>query len=214
MQWGPMASRVMVAHRRRDIVRFTVLDLVERVAPGRSGWSRHLPTTVLLAAFGALSIGLAGPTAEAKVPRDRATVMLVMDVSLSMKARDVAPSRLLAAQAPARTFVRDLPASINLGLVVFARNAAVRAPPTTDRDRVLREIDTLELSESTATGEAIFSALLALETFISSRPAAVGPPPAHILLLSAAAARRRDAPAPARQGSGSGASAPRLGSGG
>ncbi|MDT7695334.1 MAG: Ca-activated chloride channel, partial [Pseudonocardiales bacterium] len=80
--------------KRRDVMRFTNLELLERVVSSRRAWLRHAPTVVLLVALALLTVALAGPTAEARVPRNRATVMLVIDVSLSMQATDVSPTRL------------------------------------------------------------------------------------------------------------------------
>jgi Ca-activated chloride channel homolog len=124
--------------------------------------------------------------AEAKVPRNRATVVLVIDVSLSMQATDVEPSRLAAAQAAAKSFADQLTPGINLGLVSFAGTAAVLVSPTADREPVKRAVDGLKLSESTATGEAIFAAMQSVETFSQSVAGASGegPPPARIVLMS------------------------------
>jgi Ca-activated chloride channel family protein len=171
--------------RRRDVVRFTNLELLERVVPRRRGWVRHVPTALILVALALLTVALAGPTAEAKVPRNRATVMLVIDVSLSMQATDVAPTRLQAAQAAAKTFADRLTPGINLGLISFAGTAAVLVSPTTDREPVKHAIDGLKLSESTATGEAIFAALQSIQSFSESLAGgAEGPPPARIVLMS------------------------------
>jgi Ca-activated chloride channel family protein len=171
--------------RRRDVVRFTNLELLERVVPRRPGWVRHVPTALLLVALLLLTVAVAGPTAEARVPRNRATVMLVIDVSLSMKATDVAPTRLQAAQVAAKTFADRLTPGINLGLISFAGTAAVLVSPTTDREPVKHAIDGLKLSESTATGEAIFAALQSIQGFsegLSGGPE--GPPPARVVLMS------------------------------
>jgi Ca-activated chloride channel family protein len=171
--------------RRRDVVRFTNLELLERVVPKRRGWVRHVPTAVLLVALALLTVALAGPTAQAKVPRNRATVMLVIDVSLSMQATDVAPTRLQAAQAAAKTFADRLTPGINLGLISFAGTAAVLVSPTADREPVKHAIDGLKLSESTATGEAIFAALQSIQSFSESLAGGgEGPPPARIVLMS------------------------------
>jgi Ca-activated chloride channel family protein len=171
--------------RRRDVVRFTNLELLERVVPKRRGWVRHAPTALILVALALLTVALAGPTAEAKVPRNRATVMLVIDVSLSMQATDVAPTRLQAAQAAAKTFAERLTSGINLGLISFAGTAAVLVSPTTDREPVKHAIDGLKLSESTATGEAVFAALQSIQSFSESLAGgAEGPPPARIVLMS------------------------------
>ncbi|MHA6631700.1 VWA domain-containing protein [Pseudonocardia sichuanensis] len=176
---------LVLARRRRDTVRFTALELLEKVVPRTPGWPKHVPTAGILLALVLLTIGLAGPTAEGRVPRNRATVVLVIDVSLSMMASDVAPSRLAAAQAAAKTFVDDLPETINLGLVAFAGTAAVLVSPGTDRVPVQHAIDTLRLSESTPTGEAIFAALQSVETFSGSLPGdREGPPPAHVVVMS------------------------------
>jgi Ca-activated chloride channel homolog len=171
--------------RRRDVVRFTNLELLERVVPRRRGWIRHVPTALILVALALLTVALAGPTAEAKVPRNRATVMLVIDVSLSMQATDVAPTRLQAAQVAAKMFADRLTSGINLGLISFAGTAAVLVSPTTDREPVKHAIDGLKLSESTATGEAIFAALQSIQSFSESLAGgAEGPPPARIVLMS------------------------------
>jgi Ca-activated chloride channel family protein len=177
---------VLLRRRRRDVVRFTNLELLDRVAPHRPGWYRHLPAAALIAALAVLTVALAGPMAEAKVPRNRATVVLVIDVSLSMQATDVEPSRLAAAQAAAKAFADQLTPGINLGLVSFAGTAAVLVSPTVDREPVKRAVDGLKLSESTATGEAIFAALQSVETFSQSVAGTTeeGPPPARIVLMS------------------------------
>jgi Ca-activated chloride channel family protein len=177
---------VLLRLRRRDVVRFTNLELLNSVAPKRPGWYRHVPAAALIAALAVLTIALAGPQAEAKVPRNRATVVLVIDVSLSMQATDVAPNRLAAAQAAAKTFADQLTPGINLGLVSFAGTAAVLVSPTADRESVKRAVDGLKLSESTATGEAIFAAMQSIDSFSRSvaATAAEGPPPARIVLMS------------------------------
>jgi Ca-activated chloride channel homolog len=176
---------LLLRRRRRDTLRFTNLALLEKVAPNRPGRLRHVPVALLLTALVLLAVALAGPTADAKVPRNRATVIMVIDVSLSMDATDVEPSRIAAAQAAAKDFAKRLTPGINLGLVSFAGTAAVLVPPTTDRTPVERAVDGLRLSESTATGEAIFAAMQSIESFGASLGgAADGPPPARIVLLS------------------------------
>lgn len=177
---------VLLRRRRRDTVRFTNLALLEQVAPRRPGWYRHLPAVALITALAVLTVALAGPMAEAKVPRNRATVVLIIDVSLSMQATDVEPSRLAAAQSAAKSFADQLTPGINLGLVAFAGTAAVLVSPTVDRTAVKRAVDGLRLSESTATGEAIFAALQSIDTFSRAVAAAdaEGPPPARIVLMS------------------------------
>jgi Ca-activated chloride channel family protein len=180
-----VAYVVLLRRRRRDVLRFTNLELLDKVAPNRPGWWRHVPAAGLIAALAVLTVALAGPMAEARVPRNRATVVLVIDVSLSMQATDVEPSRLAAAQAAAKAFADQLTPGINLGLVSFAGTAAVLVSPTADRDPVKRAVDGLKLSESTATGEAVFAALQSVETFSQAIGGTdEGPPPARVVLMS------------------------------
>lgn len=181
-----VAYLALLRRRRRDTLTFTNLELLERVAPRRPGWYRHVPAAALILAVAVLTIALAGPQAEAKVPRNRATVVLVIDVSLSMQATDVSPSRLAAAQAAAKAFADQLTPGVNLGLVSFSSSAAVLVSPTVDREPLKRAIDGLRLSPSTATGEAIFAAMQSVETFSLALAGASsdGPPPARIVLMS------------------------------
>jgi Ca-activated chloride channel homolog len=176
---------LLLRRRRRDTIRFTNLELLDRVAPKRPRWYRHLPAAAMIAALAVLTVALAGPMAEARVPRNRATVILVIDVSLSMQATDVEPNRLAAAQVAAKAFADQLTPGINLGLVSFAGTAAVLVSPTVDREPIKHAVDGLKLSESTATGEAIFAAIQSVDTFSQAvAGAAEGPPPARIVLMS------------------------------
>lgn len=170
--------------RRKRVLRFTNLELLEKVAPKRERWSRHVPAAFLLAALALLTVALAGPTSEQRVPRNRATVMLVVDVSLSMKATDVKPSRLEAAQVAAKSFAEGLTPGINLGLISFAGSATVLVAPTTDRTAVTQSIDGLKLAQSTATGDAIMAALASIDSFGKVVGGAEGPPPARIVLMT------------------------------
>ncbi|MGH3871548.1 MAG: VWA domain-containing protein [Pseudonocardiaceae bacterium] len=174
----------MQRRRRRQVLRFANLEMLERIVPKHQGWQRHLPLTLLLTALVLFTVALAGPTAERKVPRNRATVMLVIDVSLSMRATDIEPSRLAAAQREAKRFAHDLTPGVNLGLVSFAGSPTVLVSPTTERVSVVRAIDNLKLAEATGTGEAIFAALSSIEAFGAVVSDAQGPPPARIVLLT------------------------------
>ena len=170
--------------RRKRTMRFTNLELLEKVAPRRQGWVRHVPAVVLVIALLLLTTAMAGPTDTQRVPRNRATVMLVIDVSLSMEATDVRPTRLRAAQDAAKDFATGLTPGINLGLISFAGTASVMVSPTTDRESVTKAIGNLKLAESTATGEAIFAALQSIEGFAQIVGGATGAPPARIVLMT------------------------------
>ncbi|SER82337.1 Ca-activated chloride channel family protein [Lentzea xinjiangensis] len=181
-----LAAGYVVAQRvrRKRVLRFTNLELLEKVAPKRERWSRHVPAAFLLAALALLTVALAGPTSEQRVPRNRATVMLVVDVSLSMKATDVKPSRLEAAQVAAKSFAEGLTPGINLGLISFAGSATVLVAPTTDRAAVTQSIDGLKLAQSTATGDALVAAMASIDSFGKVVGGAEGPPPARIVLMT------------------------------
>ncbi|MGN6609473.1 MAG: VWA domain-containing protein [Jatrophihabitans sp.] len=171
--------------RRKYVARFSNVALLGSVAPKRPGWRRHLTFALVLLSLLFLTFGLARPSAEAKVPRERATVVVAIDVSLSMEATDVTPSRISVAKAAARQFVDIIPSRINVGLVSFGGSANLLVPPTLDRDSVKRAIAGLQLQESTAIGEAIFTSLQAIQNFAKSTTAQGDtPPPARIVLLS------------------------------
>ncbi|SCL24391.1 VWA domain-containing protein [Micromonospora inyonensis] len=169
-------------HRRAYAMRFTNVDLLRTLAPRGLGWRRHVGAVALLLCLLTLATATARPAIDTREPLERATVMLAIDVSLSMQADDVTPNRLQAAQEAAKQFVSELPETYNLGLVSFAKSANVLVPPTKDRSAVTAAIDGLVLAEATATGEAVFTCLEA----IRSVPAdgAAGIPPARIVLLS------------------------------
>jgi Ca-activated chloride channel family protein len=176
---------VLQRRRRRYVARFTNAGLLASIAPKRPGWRRHLTFSLLLLAIASLCLGAAKPTGTVRVPVDRATVILAIDVSRSMQATDVLPSRLEAAQAAAKEFTKLLPDRIRLGLVSFSGQVSVRVPPTTDRDTVNSGIDGLQLGDSTAIGEAIFASLDAIATFAAQSGASDSTPvPARIVLMS------------------------------
>ncbi|KAF0960795.1 VWA domain-containing protein [Rhodococcus sp. T7] len=170
--------------RQKHTLRFTNYALLEKVAPSRPGRARHIPALLMVLALVFFSVALAGPTEDKRVPRNRATVILVIDVSLSMKATDVEPTRLAAAQDAAKSFADGLTPGINLGLVAFAGTASVLVSPTTNRDATKVAIDNLQLSERTATGEAIFTSLQSIDTLAAVLGGSDQAPPARIVLLS------------------------------
>lgn len=177
---------VLVQLRRKTFVaRFSNVELLGSVAPRRPGWRRHLTFALLLVALAVLSIGVAKPSAAVRVPRDNATVILAIDVSLSMEASDVLPSRITAAKTAGAQFVTLLPKRINLGVVDFGGNASLLVPPTLNRQAAKRAISGLHLQTRTAIGEAIFTSLQAIKNFTRANNAPGSKaPPARIVLLS------------------------------
>jgi Ca-activated chloride channel homolog len=171
--------------RRKRVMRFANMDVLERVAPKRSTRWRHVPAALLIAALGLLTTAMAGPTNAVRIPRNRAVVMLVIDVSESMVSDDVPPNRLAAAKQAGKHFTDELTPGINLGLVAFAGTASVLVAPTTDRDAMKAAIDTLQAENRTATGEGIFTALQAIATVGAVLGREDGrPAPARIVLES------------------------------
>jgi Ca-activated chloride channel homolog len=175
---------VVIRRRSRRALRFANMAVLESVAPPRRHRLRHLPAVLTAVALSLLVVAMAAPTAQVRVPRSRAVVMLVIDVSESMAAVDVAPNRLDAAKTAGKRFAEELTPGINLGLVEFAGTATVLAPPTTDRATVERAIDGLHTAERTATGEGIFTALQAISATDAVLGGGDGPPPARIVLES------------------------------
>ncbi|MBC9715567.1 VWA domain-containing protein [Streptomyces sp. TRM66268-LWL] len=173
---------VMQRRRGRYAVRFTNLDLLDKVAPTTPGWRRHVPAAAFCATLGLLVVGFARPSVDVQVPRERATVMVAFDVSGSMEATDVAPSRFAAAQKAALGFVEQLPDRFNAGLVPFSGSATVAVPPGTDREALRAAIRSLRTGEGTAIGEAVIAARDAVRRL--DEEAGENPPPAHVVLLS------------------------------
>jgi Ca-activated chloride channel homolog len=168
--------------RRKYAVRFTSVDLLASVAPRRAGWQRHVPAAALLAALVLLVIGFAQPARVLRTPRQRATVVLTLDVSGSMVADDVAPTRLAAAQQAARGFVNALPSGIQLAVVSFSTGASLLVAPTTDRNAAIAAINGLQAGGGTATGNAITLSLDALKNVPHGANGKA--PPAAIVLES------------------------------
>lgn len=148
-------QRNLGARRRGE----TRLDLV---IPRDSALKRHISVGASLLAMAALIFAYAQPQDITYVPRERATVVIAIDVSRSMKAEDVAPSRIEAAKAAAKEFVDMIPATFNISLVTFAGTAQIATPPTTDHTALKSAVDAIELEPATAIGEAIYTSLDAL----------------------------------------------------
>jgi Ca-activated chloride channel homolog len=178
-----LVAGYIVRERRRasDAARFASPALLPNVVDHSPGIRRHLPVVVLMLAFAVLVIGVARPHATVKVPREEATVILALDVSNSMRANDVKPTRLGAAQAAVEAFVAKVPKKFQVGIVTFASRATVALPPTTDRSLVHDALSSLHSSGGTALGDAV-----ALSTQLVQRQRATDGtvPPAAVLLVS------------------------------
>lgn len=152
-----------MSRKNRKGMRFTNTSMLQAVLGKQSQWRRHVAFALALFSLITLTVAFAKPLGEALVPRERATVVIVIDTSLSMQAVDVEPSRLEAAQSAAREFVDSLPDKYNVSLVSMAGNTKIVVPPTLDHGAVKRGIDILELSDSTAIGDGIATAMQALD---------------------------------------------------
>jgi Ca-activated chloride channel family protein len=179
----------------RYAVSFTNVDVLAGVVRGRA-WRRYVPPILFLLALTALAVGLARPRVATQVATNRSTVILVVDSSRSMEAQDVRPTRLGAARAAMRTFLEHAPSKLRVGIVVFAGDAQVAAPPTTDRDLLRSSIDAIGDFPGfggTAIGDALAAAVeLAIEStgsnavrsLAAERPTGGTQGPVSILFLS------------------------------
>lgn len=152
-----LAYVLLQRRRTRYAVRFATLPMLDRVAPTRPRWRRHLATGLVLLALGAFATAAAGPQMRLRVPYERATVIVAIDVSGSMEAQDVPPDRLTAAKGAAVQFVRELPETVQVGVVAFAEDAELVAPVTADRALIENSILGLRSDGGTAIGEAVFA---------------------------------------------------------
>lgn len=198
------AHAAMQRRRARYAVRFTNVDVLATVAGGRP-WRRTVPLGLFVAALAALCIGVARPQARTVVVTDKATVVLVLDQSGSMFAADVRPTRLAAAQAAVRTFLDKAPKRIRVGLIVFAGEAQVATPPTSDHQLVRESVDALGTfpeAPGTAIGDALAAATQLAQQALTDGSAASpegsassdpgtasanatsAPPPVSVLFLS------------------------------
>ena len=175
---------IMQLARHRRMLRFANMELLETVAPKRPSRWRHLSAILLVLSLLMFTIAMAGPTHDVRIPRNRAVVMLVIDVSQSMRATDVEPNRMAAAQEAAKQFADELTAGINLGLIAYAGTATVLVSPTTNRGATKAALDKLQFADRTATGEGIFTALQAIATVGAVIGGGDAPPPARVVLFS------------------------------
>ena len=161
-----LVGAYVVAQRRRAVntVRFTQIEMLEQIAPRRPGWRRHAVAGVQLAALTIGVLGAAQPVHRSTTrPRSAGTIMLLFDVSLSMQADDVSPSRLEAAKKAGEDFIDAVDADIDVGLISFSGTVATDVEPTTDRVRLTNGIEALQLGQGTAVGDAIAAGVHSLQ---------------------------------------------------
>ncbi len=186
-----LAYAALLRRRLRHTVSFPPVEAAATAAGQQRRIRRHLPAALFVLALLATVLALARPVVPLLAPSDRSAMMLSIDVSGSMLSRDVAPTRLAAAQAAAKDFVRGLPARVRIGLVSFAGSAVLHVPPTDDHAQVLAAIDALSVRHRTAIGDGLMEAVAALPGRVrplldgSLPPMPPGPlPPGIVVLLS------------------------------
>jgi Ca-activated chloride channel homolog len=148
--------------KKQSALRYASLDIVKAAIGKGLWWRRHLPPAILFAALAAMLTAVARPSAVVTLPTHHETVILAIDVSGSMRANDVEPSRIEAAQAAARTFIAQQPRSTRIGVVAFAGSAALVQAPTSNRHDLRAAIEQLQLQHATAVGSGILVSLKAL----------------------------------------------------
>lgn len=187
--WALVAVPVLVAlylwalHRgRSSAMRFTNTSILGAVVRRQPQWKRHVAVAMALLCLAAVSCAWARPMGVEKVPRERATVVVAIDASLSMQAKDVSPTRLGAAKDKAKEFINTLPSGFNVSVVSISEHPQIVMPPSTDRAAVLRAVDSIDPQEGTALGDAVLQALEATK----EAPGATSkdPAPAAVVLLS------------------------------
>ena len=153
---------VWLLRRRKLALKFSNLGLVREAVAGRASLRRHLPPFLFFVAVALMVLALARPTAVVTLPSERTTIILTLDVSGSMRARDVEPNRIVAAQQAARSFISSQPRSVRIGVVTFSGNAMIAQVPTLNREDVLASLENLRLQRRTAVGSGIVASLQAI----------------------------------------------------
>jgi Ca-activated chloride channel homolog len=173
-----IAAYIFATRRKnRRGMRFTNTSMLDVVVPKQSQWRRHLAVALSLLSLVTLTAAFAQPSTQIDVPRERATVVIVIDASQSMQATDVAPNRLAAAKAAAIEFVQKIPDKYNVSVVSMAGNSSILVPPTLAHNTVENAINSIQLQDGTAIGEGIYTALRALQQAPKdpSKPDSVAP---------------------------------------
>ncbi len=154
----PLAAAAYWLLQRRSsryAIRYPNLEVLAGVAGARSTWKRHLPAALMLLALAGLAVAFARPTITVQAPDERASVVLVVDISGSMRAQDVQPTRLAAAKQAMMTFLGNAPSSLRVGVVAFSNEPQVIVAPTLDRSQLRQGIDFLQPAFGTALGDAL-----------------------------------------------------------
>jgi len=152
----------LMRRRKKSTVNYASLALIKQALAGSSAWRRHVPPVLMLLALTALMLAAARPVAVISLPSTQQTIILAMDVSGSMRATDVQPNRITAAQEAAKHFLTELPRHVKVGIVAFAGAAQVAQLPTVNREDLVTAIDRFQLQRATATGNAIVVSLATL----------------------------------------------------
>ena len=173
-----------MVQRKRSRTRQVGRTMLDLVIPRETPWRRHLAVGLSILSLLTLTLAFAKPKDEVSVPRERATIVVAIDVSLSMEATDVQPTRLEAAKGAAADFVQSLPSKFNVSLVTFAASATTLVPPTTDRGTVVAAIQGLQPLQGTAIGEGIYTSLAALTQVPADPRDPNAVVPARVVLLS------------------------------
>jgi len=169
MLWLLMAVPALVAvyilllrRKKKAALRYANLSMVKEAMGARQRFRRHVPPLLFLLALAIMVVAVARPTGLVMLPIQQLTIILAMDVSGSMRAKDVEPNRLVAAQEAAKAFVADLPRGVRVGVVSFAGTAALVQPPTQNREDIIAAIDRFQLQRGTAIGSGIIISLATL----------------------------------------------------
>jgi len=152
----------LIRRKKKLALRFASLSIVREAMSAGQSVRRHIPPLLFLLALTAMLLAAARPMAVVVLPSNQQTIILAMDVSGSMRAADVQPNRLVAAQEAAKSFLKELPRTVKVGIVAFAGSAQVAQLPTTNRDDLVTAIDSFQLQRATATGNAIVVSLATL----------------------------------------------------
>jgi Ca-activated chloride channel family protein len=152
----------LLERKKKFALRYASLDIVKEAMGSGIGVRRHVPPLVFLLGLAVLILAIARPTASVVLPSQHETIILAMDVSGSMRATDVEPNRLVAAQNAAKAFVAEVPDTVRIGVVAFAGTATVAQAPTRNKDEVVAAIDRFQLQRATAIGSAILVSLATL----------------------------------------------------